>query len=409
MSLVTPEHRADRRSPHILLCGCGPGELMGWAFPILDAAARAGKSWQFSLLTWPRWLPSRRVVEVARAAGRFHSLIESGAALGLLAGGRLPTAWDGRPPSLLLHLGGPPTLSIGLAARWRRPVAAYSEWPTAWPRGFSQIFSVSEGACTAPGAAGTDPRCLRVGELLVDAVAELRVKRAHRPVEGVQGTRVGFFPGSRPVQLRHYLPRILPLVRTLTGRMPSLHFLIARSPFVTDAMLRQALGPATRILSSAAGEALVGNDGLSIPILAREEVLCSVDLLVCTPGTTTAEAAALGIPMLVVAPLGAEFQLFSGMAGTLERTPWLGKVLKGWLLKRMSEGLGYYAHPNVRAQRALVPELQGAVDLGRITEGILELVGNGARRQAMAAELMELMGPPGAAERLVSALDASLR
>ncbi len=381
---------------------------MGWAFPLLDAAEGAGKAWRFSLLIWPRWLPSRRVEGVARASGRFHSVLGAGAALGLLARRPLPPAWGGRPPSLLLHLGGPSALSLRLGARLRCPVAAYSEWPTPWHRDFSRIFSVDRAAC---GPAAGDPgqgRCLPVGNLLVDAVAGLRRQRAQRLAQDDPGVALGFFPGSRPLQLRHYLPRVPPVARAVAERVPGVRQLIARSPFVTDAMLAQALGGAGRILQSAAGEVLEAEGGLRIPILAREEVLVAADLLVCTPGTTTAEAAALGIPMLVVAPFGADFQLFSGLAGLLERLPRLGSSLKGLLLKRMSEGMGYYAYPNVRARRALVPEMQGAVDLDRIADGIVSLLTNRVARQVMTKELVELMGPPGAAVRLVAALDVSL-
>jgi hypothetical protein len=408
-----PDERPE--SAHLLLCGCGPGELVGWADPLMEAARRAGKPWRFSLLIWPRWLASPRVAEVARAGDRFSSVLDAGSALRLVAGGRLPAAWGGQPPSLLLHLGGAPALSLRLGARWRRPVVAYSERPLTWNRGFARVFCATRESCAAANAPADGGRHIIVGDLLVDAVADLRTARGGLLGSPAAGLTLGFFPGSRTLQLRHYLPRIPAVAAAVGCRVPSVRFLIARSPFVTDTQLARALEPeapgsgAVRIIATAEGSALQwAEDQPPMPILAREQALARADLMVCTPGTTTAEAAALGIPMLVVAPFAADFRLFAGLPGVLERVPRLGPTLRQFLLKRMADGMGYYAYPNVRAQRELVPELQGPVDVVRIAETLVNLLENGAARNLMAGQLIELMGSAGAAGRLVAELDACL-
>ena len=404
--------------PHIVLCGCGPGELMGWALPFMDAAAaeaEPGKIRRFSLLVWPRLLPSRRVAEVARASGRFQTVLDSTSALRLVAGGQPPKDWRRLPPSLVLHLGGTPALSLRLAARLGCPVAAYVERPPPRTDRFARIFCATAVACGSggPSESAVD-RVLHVGDLLVDAVAGLRARRTRGAAEASVGPVVAFFPGSRNLQLRHSLPRIPVVAMAVARRLPNVRFLIARSPFVTRAMLVGALdfgqkGPgAARILETAEGTALAPGQGPHIPIVPREDALHRADLLVCTPGTSTAEAAALGIPMLVVAPFGPEIPIFSGLAGLVERTPGVGAIMKRMLLHRMAAGMRYYAYPNIRAQKEIVPELQGPVDLVRIEDSIVELLENEESRTLMADQLLELMGPPGAAQRLLAGLESCL-
>lgn len=404
--------RADG-TPHIVICGCGPGELMGWALPLMDAVSAARKPWIFSLLVWPRLLPSRRVAAVARESGRFLSVLDRVSALALTGGGQPPGAWRTRPPSLVLHLGGTANLSLRLGARLRCPVAAYVERPPPLPHRFVRIFSAS-APDEVPGERGRAhaDRVTPIGDLFVDALAPLREHRkrsaeSDRPV-------VAFFPGSRSLQLRHYLPRIPAVATGVRRRLPEVLCLIARSPFVTSAMLHRGLDPsraegdAPHIVDTAEGPALVWAAEKPIPFVDREEALQRADLVVCTPGTTTAEAAALGIPMVLIAPFGEDFSIFSGLPGLVERAPGVGSVMKRLLLQRMASGMRYYAYPNIRAQKEIVPELQGTVDLDRIEKKIVELLENTRARNLMATQLLELMGAAGAAQRLMAGLESCL-
>jgi len=221
---------------------------------------------------------------------------------------------------------------------------------------------------------------------------------------------VGLLPGSRILQLRNSLRRIGPIAETVTSKVTTVRFVIARSPLVDDAMLRVALGSQTqvRLVYQGKDTALITPQGLVLPLLSREEVLESADMLVSTPGTNTGEAAALGIPHLVIAPFDPTLSLLTGLPGQIERSRWLGQPLKRWVLCRLTKGMTYYAQANARAGREITPELQGPLDLERVSACLVELLQNKRHRMRISLELAGIMGPPGAARRLVSELDSQI-
>ncbi len=387
-------------TPRLLICGCGPGELVAWVPPLLRALQQTGRSLQVFLVFWPRLFLSGREAETARQLPGVHRVYPPRRAMALLSG-VLPSELASKTPCLVLHMGGPARLSLGLGRRLQAPVLAYCERPTDLPRGFRAVYSADPPGNDA--AAGVRP----LGNLLVDAVEEIRRRRISSAVGGLT---VGLMPGSRALQLRQYLPRISPVAEAVLGRLPATDFLIARSPLVDDAMLKSALGTASPSRLEGAGEtlALRTGSGLRIPLVRREQVLARARILVSTPGTNTGEAAALGIPHLVIAPFDESVPLLRGLPGLIERSPWPGRVLKRLLLHRLTAGMRYYALANLRAGREIVPELPGPLDIAAVVDRVTALLRDHAECDRIGRELLDIMGPPGAAHGLAQALDYQL-
>lgn len=388
-------------APRLLICGCGPGELVAWVPPLLRALRESARTWQVTLVFWPRLFLSGREAETARRLPGVSQVYPPLRALGLLSG-VLPPKLAGKAPALVLHMGGPAGFSLGLGRRLRVPVLAYVERPDVLPEGFRARY------CADPPGRDTPAGASALGNLLVDAVEDMRRRRGSCVANGLT---VGLMPGSRALQLRHYLPRIGQVADGVLRRLPATEFLIARSPLVSDAMLRRALGVSSPSRLEGEGESLVlrTGSGLRIPVLRREQVFAEAQVLVSTPGTNTGEAAALGIPHLVVAPFDASLPLFRGLPGLIERSPWPGRPLKRVLLRRLTSGVRYYALANLQAGREIVPELQGPLDIDALVERLTALLRDGAERERIGRELADIMGPPGAARRLAQALEDQLR
>ena len=375
---------------------------MAWVSPLLEALQQSAGRWQVTLAFWPRLFLSGREAETAARLPGVSLVLTPLRALALAAGAPLP--WAGGPvlPTLVLHMGGPASLSLRLGRRLRAPVLAYGEQPQRLPSGFNSIYCTDARESTSGATL--------IGNLLVDSVAGLRGRRSVCG-PGAGGPLVGLLPGSRALQLRHYLPRIEPLVEAVALRVNAVRFLIARSPLVNDTMLREALGTHTgaRLVGEGDEATLVTRQGLRIPLRGPADVLGAVHCLVSTPGTNTGEAAALGIPHLVVAPFDPTLPLLTGLPRLIEISPWPGRPLKRWALRRLTGGVSYYAQANARAGREIVPELQGPLDVARVSERLVDLLLDARWRERMSRELAGVMGPPGAARRLVSELERQVR
>jgi len=405
-------------SPHLLLSGCGPGEIMGWVHPLLDAMSRAGKRWRVSLVLWPRLFPSGSEGLVAGQTDRIHRVIEPRQALRLLRDPR--PIGDENSAAVVVHLGGSVVLSWALSRRLDCPLVAYAERPLPFAGRFRRIYCGDAGTRDRMAERVGDPQRVRlVGNLFVDSVAELKRRRlARRSSDDAAPLSIGLFPGSRMLQLRHGLPLIAQLAGIISRQFPACRFLLARSPFVTPEDLNRALQeavaagqcpPGIRIQAGDDDLTLTTVDGCSIPIVERAEAFLHADVIVSSPGTNTAEAAALGIPGVTVVPYFAEHLLGPGRGRRLERLPLLGILGKRLLVRLLGIDMRYYAHANVRAGRELVPEVHGRLDAERIAEAVLVLLGNPAMRERKGAALLELMGPGGAALRMIDEIEAFLQ
>ena len=375
---------------------------MAWVKPLLQALEESDRRWQVHLVIWPRLFLSGRETEIARRLPGVFRVLNPFRSLAFVAGTTPAFSTNPALPTLVLHLGGAAALSLRLGRRLGAPVIAYDEQPDRLPAGFDGLYC-TDSCDTISGA-------IPIGNLLVDSVAALHIRRSLRG-SGEPGPTVGFMPGSRALQLRHSLTRIGPVVEEVARRVSGVRFLIARSPLVDDAMLRKALGThsGARLEGEGRATALMTGQGLCIPLRSREEVLARVDCLVSTPGTNTGEAAALGIPHLVIAPFDPSLPLLTGLPGLIERSPWPGQPLKRWVLRRLTGGMTYYAQANARAGREITPELQGPLDIEQVSECLVALLLDHPRRGRISRELAGVMGPPGAARRLVSALDHRVR
>jgi hypothetical protein len=380
----------------LFICGCGVGELLGWARPLLEALQRGGRDWEVSLVLWPRLFLSGLEADLARGLPGVARVYPPASALRLLAPGGVSRDGGGR--ALVLHMGGGAALSLRLGRKLGAPVHAYAEQPGSLPRGFALRYGTEASRRDGAG------EILGLGNMLVDSVADIRRAR-QQAVE--KGCVVGLLPGSRPVQLRHGLPLVGPLAEAVALRVPDVRFVIGRSPLLSDRMLQRVLAPDDPAsLQCRHGDCVLRTGGgLRIPLQTREQVLSRSRVLVSSPGTNTGEAAALGIPHLVVAPFDPRQPLFTGIPGMIERIPGSAGALRRLLLRRLAGSVRYYAQANLRAGREVVPELQGALDAACIAERLTALLQDEEGRERMSRELTAIMGPPGAAERLARALE----
>ena len=212
-----------------------------------------------------------------------------------------------------------------------------------------------------------------VGDPTVDAVAastapaeQLRAEWAIPP-----GPVIGLLPGSRIGEIRRLLPPMLDAARHMRGDRAAQYLVPVASPFLRPEIARAA-AVATTPIRLVDGRAL--------------DVMRVADIIVVASGTATAEAACVGVPMVVVYRLSR---------------------LTEWIVRRFVATPEVYeigfSIPNVVMGRRIVPELVNADVTGsRIRAEVDRLLTDSGARTRMRAELAEVrrrLGPPGALDR----------
>ena len=403
----------------IVLVSNGPGELSTWVRPLAltlhqrlalrPRSAGAAASLQLVLVPCPNgtgrehraaaaWELFERIVP----ARRFWSL--------LLRPGRLGP-WPRR--GVVVFLGGDQFWTVLLSARLGYRHLTYAEWVARWPRWNDRIAAMGPRAAGLLARRWRD-RCTVVGDLMADLSPLARQESPLPP-----GEWLALLPGSKRAKLRVGVPFLLETADRLAQRQPC-RLLLPLAPTVTAGDLLHYAGPANpiarhysaglpQLLASdqlePGGQALLTPAGTRIELLRQNPAHGPVSqcrLALTTVGANTAELAALAVPMLVLVPTQhlQVMQAWDGLAGLVGRLPllrWLfGLALTLWRLRHR----GFLASPNIAAGRAVVPERVGPITPEAIAAEAADWLAAPQRLEAMAADLRQQRGRPGAVAAL---------
>jgi lipid A disaccharide synthetase len=129
-------------------------------------------------------------------------------------------------------------------------------------------------------------------------------------------------------------------------------------------------------------------------------VMNCCDLILAIPGTINAEAASLGIPMVVcytynkpeIIPVG-------GLPAILGKIPLTGPFLK-FIVWKIFQRLKFFAIPNIKAGEFIVPEIRVHYKADEISSVMVELLRDSEKRKEMSEKLKKLFMREGASQRL---------
>jgi lipid-A-disaccharide synthase len=383
----------DSSGVHLVLTANGPGELAGWARPLLLELARSRPGWRVTVVLWPCVFASGGEERYARGLPLVSAVLGPRDAIRLLVPGRRPP--EGlRDADHVLHLGGESALSLLLARSLSCGASAYVEKPIALLSRFDGVFATQAG-----GPARLPRGCEAVGNLVCDLPGDPPGGRS--PAAPSLPLRIGILPGSRAEHARATLPFFLEAAALTRDGLPC-DLSLVLSPFLSRAQLAALLPEGARL----EGDALVAASGLRLSVVSAPLHRAAADLLVMLPGTSTAEATAASLPMVVVVPYHRpELVPWPGPLGWVDRlAPSAGAALKRRLLPALAGRRRFFALPNLAAGREVVPEIRGLVSPAEVAAELVALGRDRARRAAMSRELHGLLGPRGAARRLAQRL-----
>lgn len=393
------------RAARIILTVNGPGELAGWACPLAAAVQRANRRVGVDVALMPCVFATGAEPDVAARLPGIGAVSTPAHTMRWLLRGLLPAGFNTHVPSLILHLGGEPLLSLLLARQLRCGCDAYVEGRISSMRRFDRVFArdtVVAQHLPCPSTA--------VGDLAVDA-ARLKCPDRHAPRAGEPPT-IGLFPGSRRAFYTHMLPFFLRVAGLAAPRMPGARWVIGRADFVSpDDLTAAATRPARTIIEGDGAQPVAGPEGIRlitdagvpVSVASCSDVLSHATIVLTLPGTSTAELAALGIPMVVCGPTHRLADVpMPGLLGHVGRLPVVGRPLKHVATRVYASRMPYFAHPNRRAGRMIVPEVIGRITAADVAETLVQTLST--PHHHLAHGLTTIMGPPGAADRLAAAL-----
>lgn len=396
----------------------GPGEVAAWLYPFADALRSRYPEVRLRAALLPCVFASGQETTVLDGMPGIDAVCTPRATLRWITRGATPPGFERAGRGCIVHFGGELMLSILLARRLRQPIVVYEEQRVRWSTLLNKVCVVNDRVAGVNG----NQKVRAVGNLMVDA-ARLRVPLRRTPNGGPHS--VALFPGSRKYFVRQVLPFLLRVAAQVDRSVPGTTWVLSKSDFITHEELGSLVGAGAgagagsnhRVLEgdtaqwedSQLRDVLLSSAGVRVRVASPAAAMAVADLAITIPGTSTAELAALGIPMILALPTYRLHTLpLPGLAGHLGGIPVLGPAIKEAVARTYIRTRRFWAHPNRLADERIVPELVGrisAADVATEVTASLRANGNGA----MAQRLRLVMGEPGAALRLVDEVLATMR
>jgi hypothetical protein len=273
---------------------------------------------------------------------------------------------------VVLYLGGDLAHAMLVAKKVKYPALAYVQDRIGWTR-FYKKFLVPDEACRKKLGRGSI-----VGNLMVDSVSDI-------PQWCPQKNVITFLPGSRAWQINHTTPIYAKIIEYIRSAVPEVRFQVVSSPFVKALEI-----PGTAVVNF--------------------EDAHNSELAITIPGTNTARLAAMGIPMISLFPLDDPDVIpLEGLMHYITSIPGIGSVIKKALVNALNKKIKFFALPNIKADKEIVPEIRGVIDPSAAALKAIDLLKNKKERERMSKELIQAMGKPGANLKIVEAINETLR
>ena len=320
----------------------GPGELWGWARPVIHELKKRGHGVLLWLLNCPYASGKERDVALrlgCDVVGPFDPFY----AYGKLSKEKV---------DCVIQLGG--DVFWGKLLAKKSPLLCYTYGLKKGLKACQAVFTAYEKMRGEIGNA------LVIGDLVKDALKLDQSQEAGQEEIDVwnnySGNRVLFLPGSRENIRLKCLFFIQEIVKILIEKWGNFKPAVLFPPFAGDNEL-----------------SLWGESGLNPLRLGAGVMMTKADYIVTQPGTNTLEMMHCGAPGLVMAPISFLKEIpISGIGGMITKMPLLGLKIKEAVLQRKLRRLNYVSWPNRLLGMNILDELVGEVSAYDAAQCIIE-------------------------------------
>ncbi len=395
----------------IVITSNSPGELYSLVRPVVRSLHKNIPRARIILVITPCQYASGREIEVARSFPEIYEVIFPQEFRNWVIKNRPPKGLSFSKKGVVLFMGGDLFNGVLLSKKLRYPACAYTMNHFSWAKNYLKFFVPDKK--TAEKAAGKkvpQDKIRVVGDLMIDAAVSEPVPKAERT-----SPLVTLMPGSRPAHIKFLAPFFLKTADLIRQSSKEVKFIFGLSPYTTALNLEEYLsrnkmertelkeGAAGRLISKENEKYILSENGTEVLLIEKNpyEAMAASDLIITIPGTNTAEAAAMGKPMLVTVPFNKpEVYIFDGLIGMAGNMPVIGRHIKSAAIKVLNKAVKFTALPNRKADEMIVPELRGNLKAEDVAKKAAELLSDPEKLSQMGKRLKKAMGAPGAADRI---------
>ncbi len=417
-----------KKSVAVVIISNGPGELTTWVNPVVDQLNKINQSlcdedkqdFTLRLVLVPCPNATGKEFLVAKSWNKFELITKSKSFWKLLIKPHSFADWPKK--GIVIFLGGDQFWSILLAKRLGYLNITYAEWVSRWPKWTNEIAAMNVKVKELIPKR-YKYKCKVIGDLMADiklnSEISLRNKEKHY---------IALLPGSKKAKLSIGIPFFLEVADHIAKENQNINFIIPIAPTTDKSeylFFQSNKNPIAKYYSSKIKTIKNFKDSgfdyvietskkTKIYLIKKHpcyEILKECDLAITTVGANTAELAAISLPMLVVLPTQHlnMMNAWDGIFGITGKISFINRfltfIIKNFYFKKKK----FFAWPNIKAKRMIVPERIGNISTIKIAREVLFLIKNRDQLKSIRDNLNKERGDKGAAEKLASIIVNSIK
>ena len=412
----------------VLIITNGPGELSTWVRPVVDNLNKINYSckrndrlnFSLNLILVPCPNANGTEYQVAKSWNKFERVTKANTFWKLLINPYKYGNWPRK--GIIIFLGGDQFWGVLLAMRLGYINITYAEWISRWPH-LNNIIAAMNIKVKKRIPQKHRYKCEVIGDLMADITSNKEISLNLKGRE-----LIALLPGSKKAKLSVGVPYFLEMADHIHNKNKNIDLIIPIAP-TTSAneylFFQSNKNPIAKKYSSKIKKikpmknsifdyVIETSNNTKIFLINKHpcyEVLKKCDLAITTVGANTAELAALTLPMLVVLPTQHlnVMNSWDGIFGIIGKISLINKlftfVMKNWYLKKKK----FFAWPNIKAKKSIVPERIGNISPKQIANEALFLMKNKKYLKKQKEYLLEERGETGAVEKLAYIIFNSIK
>ncbi len=412
----------------VVIVSNGPGELSTWVKPVINELNKINETlpeknilnFSLRLVLVPCPNATGKEFAVANSWNQFELITNSKSFWKLLIKPCSFAQWPKK--GIVIFLGGDQFWSILLAKRLGYINITYAEWISRWPQWTDEIVAMNEKVKEEIPKRYKN-KCQIIGDLMADIKLNNEIS-----LKDPKKQHIVFLPGSKKSKLAIGIPFFLEIADYIAEKNQNINFIIPIAPTTNKSeylFFQSERNPIAKYYSSKIKTIKNINDpnfdyvietskNTKIYLVNKHpcyEILKECDLAITTVGANTAELAAIALPMLVVLPTQHlnMMNAWDGIFGVIGKISFINKFLTLTLKYLYFKKKQFFAWPNIKAKKMIVPERIGNISPRKIAEEVLLLVKNGDQLKSISENLRKERGRKGATKKLAYIIFNSLK
>ncbi len=417
-----------KKSVAVVIISNGPGELTTWVNPVVDELNKINKSlgdndkldFVLRLVLVPCPNATGKESIVANSWNKFELITKSKSFWKLLIN---PSSFANWPQKgVVIFLGGDQLWSILLAKRLGYLNITYAEWISRWPQWTNEIAAMNAKVKKLIPKR-YKYKCQIIGDLMADIKLNNKM-----PFKNKEKHYIALLPGSKKAKLSIGIPFFLEIADHLAQGNQNINLIIPIAPTTNKneyLFFQSEKNPITKhysskiksiknIKESCFDYVIETSKNTKIYLIKKHpcyEILKECDLAITTVGANTAELAAIAVPMLVVLPTQHlnMMNAWDGILGIIGKISFINRFLTLMIKFLYFRKKKFFAWPNIKAKRMIVPERIGNISPKKIAKEVLLLIKNRDQLKSISDNLNKQRGDKGASKKLASIIVDSIR